>query len=131
MSRPTYGGHAVARESARPVLTNFARINEALPNNEGFSDLDSIYEKNGYFLVLEWKTVDSSIPKGQLILLRRLAMISRFTVYLITGNRQSGEIYGYQRVLPRELTDLRECSSEEFKDNIRAWREDILRRSRA
>lgn len=110
------------------VLTNFMHINEKLPRNEGFSDIDAIYEKSRHFLVLEWIEEEESISKGQLWLLRSLASLPRFTVYVVKGEKESGEVFGYHRVVPNGLQEFKECTTEDFAYTAAGWREDLLRR---
>lgn len=50
------------------------------------SNIDMMYERNGYFLVGEWKRPNESISIGQSILLKQLARQPRFLVIIIQGN---------------------------------------------
>jgi len=51
------------------------------------SNLDMVIERNGYFLVGEWKRENEKISMGQNILLKQLARINdKFLVIIIQGD---------------------------------------------
>jgi len=50
------------------------------------SNLDGIAERNGRFLVFEWKRPNEKISTGQKILLQALSATPKFTVIIINGN---------------------------------------------
>lgn len=55
------------------------------------SNIDMVMERNGYFLVGEWKRENEQISIGQNILLKQLAkMTDRFTVLIIQGDTDDG-----------------------------------------
>ena len=55
------------------------------------SNIDMVMERNGYFLVGEWKRENEDISVGQYILLKQLAKMSdRFTVLIIQGHTDTG-----------------------------------------
>ncbi len=57
------------------------------------SDIDGILERNGKFLVLEWKHSSvTELPKGQEILLKRLAGLPDFEVFVIYGSYDTWEV---------------------------------------
>jgi hypothetical protein len=66
---------------------SFRNLNE-LPIN-----IDMLMEKNGYFVIAEWKKPGEHISRGQCIALERLAQMPRVTVLIITGNSDENECY--------------------------------------
>lgn len=55
------------------------------------SNVDMIVERNGYFLVGEWKRAGEDLSIGQSILLKQLAKIDdKFVVLIIQGHTDEG-----------------------------------------
>jgi len=50
-------------------------------------DFDGVIERKGNFLVFESKTSGAKVPKGQLITLKQLWKMSRFTICFIWGKK--------------------------------------------
>ena len=67
---------------------DYGALKGIIPNNQNFvpSNIDGIAERNGKFLVMEWKRPHEKVSDGQRILLQRLANIPNFTVLIIQGN---------------------------------------------
>lgn len=63
-----------------------------LPSNPKFcpSDLDGICERNGYFLIMEWKRPGEKMSDGQKRLLAALAANPKFMVVVIIGDTDNG-----------------------------------------
>lgn len=57
------------------------------------SNIDMVMERNGYFLIGEWKREGEAISVGQNILLKQLAKIAdKFTVLIIQGHTDTGSM---------------------------------------
>lgn len=54
-----------------------------LPGKQGFMDVDALLEKNGRFLVLEYKPPGEGLPLGQRITLKALVKTGLFTVWVV------------------------------------------------
>ena len=54
------------------------------------SNVDGIIERNGHFLVMEWKRLNESMNEGQKILLRSLSNTPKMIVLLIEGDTDNG-----------------------------------------
>lgn len=54
-----------------------------LPGKQGFMDVDALLEKNGHFLVLEYKPPGQGLPLGQRITLKALVKTGLFTVWIV------------------------------------------------
>lgn len=50
------------------------------------SNIDMVIERNGYFLIGEWKRAGEPISVGQDILLKRMARVPNFIVLIIQGH---------------------------------------------
>jgi enoyl-CoA hydratase/carnithine racemase len=63
-----------------------------IPQNPNFcpSDLDGIAERNGHFLIMEWKRPGEKMNEGQKRLLQALAANPKFMVVVIIGNTDNG-----------------------------------------
>ena len=63
-----------------------------IPNNPAFcpSNIDGIAERNGKFLVMEWKRPNEKVSDGQRRLLQAFAKKPDFTVLIIEGNTDEG-----------------------------------------
>lgn len=82
-------------------------------------DVDAIVERNGHFLVFETKADGVPIPVGQLLTLKALHKLGRFTIFLLWGKplpakaeiwkASSKEIYHVEGI-----DNLRDCVSRWF-----------------
>ena len=63
-----------------------------IPDNPNFcpSNIDGIAERNGKFLVMEWKRPNEKVSEGQRKLLQAFAKKPDFTVLIIEGNTDDG-----------------------------------------
>jgi hypothetical protein len=59
-----------------------------IPSNPAFcpSNIDGIAERNGKFLVMEWKRPNEKVSEGQRRLLQAFAKTHNFTVIIVQGN---------------------------------------------
>lgn len=94
----------------KDCLPKFDILNKALQppyteraSNIKFSDGDGLVERNGYFLLLEWKfTRNTTLPIGQEILLKAFSEMrhsyfdERYnSVFVVYGDPQTMEIYSF------------------------------------
>jgi len=89
------------------------------------TDIDGLVERNGKFLVIEFKPVGKQTPTGQVITLTRLAAIPGFTV-IIVYHEPCGlhehkhpvamRVVGTQGETPINVGGLREFVSQWFRD---------------
>lgn len=87
------------------------------------SNLDMVYERKGSFLVAEWKRDGEKISKGQEILLKALSRVPGFTVLIINGHTENGEmsVNRFWRVLPDSECVLSGQGLTALKDYITEW----------
>lgn len=73
---------------------DFSDLQGIIPSNPRFlpSNLDMVYERNGHFLVGEWKRRGEKISGGQRLLLHRLASLPQFKILLIVGDTDNGMV---------------------------------------
>ena len=90
-----------------------------LPGGVAVGDLDGILERRGRFLALEFKRAGKAVPKGQEIMLCRLASIPEFKVLLVRAN--ANELVGFQKVTPAGVGELVPATLEEVGELLRRW----------
>ena len=106
--------------------TDYADFKGIIPSNPLFlpSNVDGICERNGHFLIMEWKRPDEKVSKGQEILLKALAENPRFIVTIIIGNTDNGtQIDKYFTVGIDGKCALAGVGFEQFKAFYRQWYE--------
>jgi hypothetical protein len=86
------------------------------------SNVDGIAERNGRFLILEWKRPGEKVSEGQKRLLQALAANTRFMVVIIYGNTDNGtNIDSYWLLTPEGKPYKRGVGFESFKTFYREW----------
>lgn len=88
------------------------------------SNIDGIVERNGQFLVMEWKRSGEKISKGQEILLRALAKTPCFTLMIITGDTDNGINFINCFIFNKKgEVEIKYDKYEDFVDYIKFWYE--------
>lgn len=106
--------------------TDYEDLLGLIPNNPKFlpSNVDGIAERNGKFLVMEWKRPNEKISKGQEFLLKALAKTPNFVVIIIIGDTDNGmNIERFYYLQPIGKNVLIGTSMQEFKDYYTFWYE--------
>lgn len=83
-----------------PAVVDYGELIGLIPNNEKFSpsDIDGICERNGQFLVMEWKRPKTDnydgekVSYGQQRLLQSLAAKEGFIVIIVYGHTDNGKM---------------------------------------
>ena len=90
---------------------------KAMPSN-----IDMVFERNGKFLVGEWKREGEEISLGQKILLKALADENNFTIIVINGysDNTGTEVNNFYKVTQNKLIMLGN-GVKGLKDFINAW----------
>lgn len=112
--------------NANATHIDYGALKGIIPNNPNFvpSNIDGIAERNGKFLVMEWKRPNEKVSDGQRILLQRLANVPKFTVLIIQGNTdESLVINDFWQVQPYGSCIKLGKSIEEFKEFYIMWYE--------
>ena len=97
-----------------------------IPQNPHFcpSDLDGIAERNGYFLIMEWKRPGEKMSEGQKRLLAALASNTRFMVVVVIGNTDNGtNIQEFWQYTQDGKPFKAGVGFESFKEFYRMWYE--------
>jgi hypothetical protein len=86
------------------------------------SNVDGIAERNGHFLIMEWKRDAEKVSEGQKRLLQALASNPRFMVVIIYGNTDDGTIIdSYWLLTPEGKPVKTGIGFESFKEFYRDW----------
>ena len=72
--------------------TDYGEFKGLIESNPAFvpSNVDGIAERNGYFLIMEWKRPKEKVSEGQKRLLKALAANPKFMVVVIIGDTDNG-----------------------------------------
>jgi len=108
-------------------LIDFTDLIGIIESNPKFlpSDLDMIYERNGKYLVVEWKKPDEALTvnSGQEILLKALASNPAFTVLKVVGYTESSKMYVQKidRLRKNNTWEYLGDGLPKFKQIIQKW----------
>jgi hypothetical protein len=97
-----------------------------IPSNPAFcpSNIDGIAERNGKFLVMEWKRPNEKVSEGQRRLLQAFAKTHNFTVVIVQGNTDDElVIQDFWQVQPYGSCVKLGQGVEEFKSFYVMWYE--------
>ena len=106
--------------------TDYAEFKGLIPTNPAFipSNVDGICERNGKFLIMEWKRPGEKVSTGQKILLQTLAKKESFMVAIIYGNTDNETVIDSYWVLTPDGTPVkRGIGFDSFKQFYRQWYE--------
>ena len=102
--------------------------NDCFPYGMRISDVDGIFERYGYFLVLETKHPKAEIPGGQRFMHEQLVRTGLFTVIYIWGENEQS-IESIEVISPKnwgkrggiKTTGRIKSSTNHFKTNLKLW----------
>jgi hypothetical protein len=106
--------------------TDYAEFKGLIPTNPQLvpSNVDGILERNGQFLILEWKRPKEKISEGQRIMLQALAAKSSFMVVIVYGNTDNETVVDSYWLLTPEGKPVKSgVGFESFKEFYRQWYE--------
>jgi hypothetical protein len=83
------------------------------------SDIDALVERQGRFLIFETKSLGDNPSEGQWILLKTLARLPDFTVYVLWGKRSWPE--RMQRIYGTRLGPVESASREKVQEEVARW----------
>ena len=115
-----------------PKVVDYGELIGLIPSNEKFSpsDIDGICERNGQFLVMEWKRPKDDeyegekVSYGQQRLLQSLAAKEGFIVIIVYGHTDNGMyVEKFFRVQPEGPCLHLGVGVEMFKNFYRQWYE--------
>ena len=106
--------------------TDYGDFKGLIPTNPAFipSNVDGIAERNGHFLIMEWKRPGEQASGGQKILLKALAANPKFIVIVVIGHTDENmfvqEFYQYT---PDGKAFLVGKGVNSFKEFYKQWYE--------
>jgi hypothetical protein len=106
--------------------TDYGDFKGVIESNPAFlpSNVDGIAERNGHFLIMEWKRPGEKMSEGQKILLKALAATPKFMVVIIYGNTDNETIIdSYWLLTPEGKPVKTGVGFESFKQFYRQWYE--------
>lgn len=87
-----------------------------------FSDIDSVVERNGYFLVIEWKRKSAPLLMGQEILLKNLTRNRKGNAaYVIWADPKTSMVFEYKLIYDGVFSEAKPCTVESLKKQFRRW----------
>jgi len=104
--------------------TDYTEFKGLIPTNPYLvpSNVDGILERNGQFLILEWKRPKEKVSEGQRIMLQALAAKLGFMVVIIYGNTDNETVIDSYWVLTPEGKPVKYGTGfESFKQFYRDW----------
>ena len=104
--------------------TDYSEFKGLIPTNLHLvpSNVDGILERNGQFLILEWKRPGEKVSDGQRIMLQALAAKPSFMVVIIYGNTDNETIIdSYWLLTPEGKPVKTGIGFESFKQFYRLW----------
>ena len=106
-------------------LVDYRDLNGIIESNPLFacSDIDMIYERNGQFLVSEWKKPNEDVSGGQDILLKALAKLDEFTVIKVCGYSENTHltVYDFYWLKPNGIWAYAGQGKERLIQFIQNW----------
>lgn len=95
-----------------------------IPNNPNFmpSNIDGIIERNGNFIVFEWKRPGEKFNTGQIRLLQALAKTPRFIVIIMCGDTDNGLNFDHCWLYDEKGKASKKYTTfEEFVEFFKLW----------
>lgn len=102
----------------RPKIEVFA---ECFPGKIGMGDVDGIVEINGRGLLLEWKSGDISLQRGQSIMYQRLTQNTTLSVIVVHGDAETMTVYRYAWFAEGRLHEWHDASLDDVKKAMFEW----------
>ena len=102
----------------RPKIEVFA---ECFAGKNAFGDVDGIIERNGKFLMIEWKSRAGQIPVGQRITHERLTLVAPVVVVIVAGNAETMAVEKIAICKNGVVSPWEVCSLEDLKERMRKW----------
>ena len=104
--------------------TDYAEFKGLIPTNSQLvpSNVAGILERNGQFLILEWKRPGEKVSEGQRIMLQALAAKPSFMVVIIYGNTDEQTVIdSYWLLTPDGKPVKTGIGFDSFKQFYRDW----------
>ena len=108
-------------------ILDFSLYDDVFSHGIGFTDIDGAVERNGIFLILEDKSLDATIPQGQLVFYKQLHRLGQGKILIIFQYGRTTDKPEYIRVIftnrfgSPELSRLIPCNLDLLREVIRQW----------
>tara|TARA_R100000963_G_C4629113_1_gene94629 strand:- start:14 stop:433 length:420 start_codon:yes stop_codon:yes gene_type:complete len=102
----------------RPKIEEFR---DCFPGKISFGDVDGIVERNGAFLMLEWKGEGGAVTRGQEIMYERFSKIKNSAVIVVEGDAETMEVTAYQIFWEGNLRPKVDSDLAGLKTKIEQW----------
>lgn len=102
-------------------LRDYRWVAPKLPGKVAPTDIDSVLETNGHFLIMEMKPEGVALPMGQRIMLRRLLKLApeRITILVVRGEGERVEVSELDT--HGDLVQTRTMTQDELGSLVAAW----------
>lgn len=102
-------------------LRDYRWVAPKLPGRVAPTDIDSVLETNGHFLIMEMKPEGVSLPMGQRIMLRRLLKLDpeHITILVVRGEGERVEVSELDT--HGDFANTRWLSQDELGDLVASW----------
>jgi hypothetical protein len=102
----------------RPKIEVFA---DCFPRRINFGDVDGLVELNSKALLLEWKSIKGTLPKGQEIAFKNLTTEGNITTLCVVGDAETMECTHYGFFWQGKWHKYRPTSLEDVKEFLKRW----------
>jgi hypothetical protein len=94
---------------------------DCFPGLINFSDLDFWVEKNGFFLLMEWKGKGGAIRAGQDISFKAFSRIPGNVVYVVDGDPETMKVWSYTLYEKGNRNEKISADLASLKTRLKAW----------
>lgn len=102
----------------RPKIEMFT---DCFPGKISLGDIDGMAERDGAFILLEWKADGGVLGKGQEIAFRNFSKFSRCIVIVVHGNPETMIVEGYSYFWNGKQVPFEAKTFDDLFDFIKRW----------
>lgn len=116
-------GTKLAEAAAGLGFRDYRWVSKYLPGRVAPTDVDGVLERNGHFLVMEYKPKGVALPMGQRIMLKHLVRRGGFNVWVVWGDDSSEDALCEVASLDRngDVLDVETITAGQLGARVRAW----------
>jgi hypothetical protein len=100
-------------------LWDWGFLDECFSGKIKVTDIDGAVERNGYFLVLEAKSPNVPVKRGQMIMFDSMVATGKFTVLILWG--ETNFPTQYQLLTSKGKGQIKSCNRERIIKIVSAW----------
>jgi hypothetical protein len=102
----------------RPKIELF---HDCFPGKINFMDVDAFAERDGAFIMLEWKADGGSVTAGQEIAFRAVSAMDRSVVVVVHGDPKTMDVRGYSYFWKGEFNQFKERTFADLHAFVKRW----------